>query len=145
MGVALTPIGRGTVPGDNTGDAPYVAAGTINSNFDAVKVNLDKIEIGYTGQTLTTTVGYTLVLTDAGKMVDRSYATPCTLSIPDNSVVAFPIDTRIDIVQSGLGRLTVNMVGTDTLLGDTVSYDRYKGMSLWKKSATVWVVFGGTV
>jgi hypothetical protein len=97
----------------------------------------------YVGQNLQTGTTYELVLTDAGKMVEMSNAGANVLTIPANASVAFPVDTRIDITQGGAG-LTSVTITTDTLNGELVSQGQYKGLSLWKKSATVWVIYGGT-
>ncbi|RLA59043.1 MAG: hypothetical protein DRQ89_14610 [Epsilonproteobacteria bacterium] len=97
----------------------------------------------YIGQRLQTGTTYELLLTDAGKIVEMNNVGANVLTIPANSAVAFPVDTRIDIVQGGAG-LTSVAITSDTLLGDVVSYGQYKALSLWKRSATVWVIFGGT-
>jgi len=97
----------------------------------------------YLGQNLQTGTTYTLVLSDAGKIIDLDNASAITLTIPANATVAFPVDTRIDINQYGAGLVTV-AITTDTLRGDVVSQGQYKGMSLWKRTSTEWVVFGGT-
>jgi len=97
----------------------------------------------YIGQNLQTGTTYTLVLTDAGKVVEMNNASANTLTIPANASVAFPVDTRIDVVQYGAGLTTV-AITSDTLTGDAVSTGQYKAMSLWKRAATEWVVIGGT-
>ena len=106
---------------------------------DVAAINKSK----YIGQNLQTGTTYTLVLTDAGKIVEMNNGSANVLTIPANTAVAFPVDTRIDIVQGGAG-LTSVTITDDTLNGELVSQGQYKGLSLWKKSATVWVIFGGT-
>jgi len=100
-------------------------------------------QTGYVGQNLQTGTTYTLVLTDAGKIVEMNNGASNVLTIPANAAVAFPVDTRIDIVQGGAG-LTSVTITSDTLNGELVSFGQYKALSLWKKSATVWNIFGGT-
>ncbi len=97
----------------------------------------------YLGQNLQTGAAYELVLTDAGKPVELSHGSVCVITIPANAAVAFPVNTKIDLVQGGAGLLSVTIT-SDTLNGELVSFGQYKKLSLWKKSATVWVVFGGT-
>jgi len=99
--------------------------------------------VGYLGQNLQTGTAYILVLDDAGKMISMNNASANTLTIPANASVAFPVDTRIDISQYGAGLTTVE-IATDTLIGDAVSVGQYKALSLWKRTATEWVIFGGT-
>lgn len=43
MAVTLTPAFRGTVPGDNTGDEPYVAFGKLNDSDTALKAAADLV------------------------------------------------------------------------------------------------------
>jgi len=108
-----------------------------------VTINSDEYGTSYIGQNLQTGTSYTLVLTDKGKIIEMNNASANTLTIPANASVAFPVDTRIDVVQYGAGLTTVEIT-TDTLRGDPVSQGQYKGLSLWKRAATEWVVFGGT-
>lgn len=95
------------------------------------------------GQRLDVTTAYELVLADAGRFVQMDNGDPCTLTIPANASVAFDVDTEIDIVQGGAGLLSV-AITDDTLLGEVVSFGQYKRMKLWKRSATTWLIFGGT-
>ena len=54
-----------------------------------------------------TGTSYTLVLTDAFKLVTMSNASANTLTVPPNTDVAFPVGIRIDIGQDGAGQTTV--------------------------------------
>ena len=97
----------------------------------------------YRGQNLQTGTSYELVLTDAGKIVDLENAAPISLVIPANAAVAFDVDTRIDLMPSDAGQITVSIT-SDTLRGDPKSQAQWKGLSLWKRATTEWVVLGGT-
>lgn len=124
------------------GDAVPGARGTTQVGLlveDIAAVNKEK----YLGQNLQTGTTYTLVLSDAGKIIEMNNASANTLTIPANSSVAFPVDTRIDVIQYGAGLTTV-AINTDTLRGNAVSQGQYKALSLWKRAATEWVIFGGT-
>jgi hypothetical protein len=58
--------------------------------------------------TLNTQTGsYTLVLTDAGKLVGMNVAGANNLTVPPNSSVAFPTGTTILLRQAGAGQTTV--------------------------------------
>jgi hypothetical protein len=141
----------GNQSGTNTGDmsnadvkTAYEANADTNAFTDADETKLDGIDqTKYVGQNLQTGTTYELVLSDAGKIIEMNNASANVLTIPANASVAFPVDTRIDIVQGGAGTTSVSIT-TDTLNGETVSRGQYNGMSLWKKSSTVWVIFGGT-
>ena len=124
-------------------DLLFVEVGGVPKYIQYQNVHPDADLKKYFGQNLQTGVAYTLVLADAGKIVEMNNAAANILTIPANASVVFPINTRIDIVQGGAGLLSVAIID-DTLNGELVSFGQYKALSLWKKSATVWVVFGGT-
>lgn len=98
---------------------------------------------GYVGANFQTGTSYTLVLDDAGKMVEMDNVADNIVYIPDNSVVAFPVNTRIDISQRNIGSTSVQMAGTDTLTGSGTVSGVNGGVSLWKRATTEWVIFGG--
>jgi hypothetical protein len=77
---------------------------------DAVDASVYEIqtEVELNSQTGTT---YILVSADRGKLVSLSNASPITLTIPTNSTTAFPTGTRIDIIQTGAGQVTVGGAG----------------------------------
>jgi hypothetical protein len=54
-----------------------------------------------------TGTGYTLVLSDAGKLVTLNNAAAITLTVPTNASVAFPTGTHIDLAQLGAGQVTI--------------------------------------
>lgn len=117
-----------------TADSAFALASTAAQPADLKK---------YVGQNLQTGTSYELVLGDAGKIIEMNNAGANTLNIPANASVAFPVDTRIDVIQYGAGTTTITIT-TDTLTGEVVSTGQYKAMSLWKRAATEWVVIGGT-
>jgi hypothetical protein len=87
---------------------------------------------------------YTLALSDAGKMVTLTNASAITLTIPTNASVAFPTNTRIDLLQYGAGQVTVGGAGV-TLLSSSSKVKltgQYSGASLWKKATDTWVLIG---
>ena len=97
----------------------------------------------YLGHNTQTGTAYELTLDDAGKIIDMENASANVVTIPANASVEFPVDTRIDICQTGAGETSV-AITTDTLHGDVIIPAQYKAVSLWKRTETEWVVFGGT-
>lgn len=87
---------------------------------------------------------YTLALTDAGKMVAMNNAGAITLTIPTNAVVAFPVNTRIDLWQEGAGQVTVGGAGvTIRSSGSKLKLTgQYSGATLWKKATDTWALIG---
>ena len=90
------------------------------------------------------TASYTLVLGDAGKQVEISNASANTLTVPNNSAVAFPVGTVIVIVQTGAGQTTISA-------GDGVTINGTPGLKLrtqWsiatltKRATNTWLVAG---
>lgn len=90
---------------------------------------------------------YTLVLSDAGKLVSLSNASAITLTIPTNASVAFPTNTRIDLLQYGAGQVTVGGAGvTIRSSGSKLKLNgQYSGATLWKKGTDEWVLIGDIV
>lgn len=113
-------------------------SGAVTLSFD-YGVGNQSVENAQTGTT------YTLVLTDAGKMVTLSNASAITLTVPLNSSVAFPVNTRIDLLQYGAGQVTVAATGGVTIYskGSALKLSaQYAGATLWKKATDTWVLVG---
>ena len=90
------------------------------------------------------TASYTLVLTDASKLVEVSNASANTVTIPLNSSVAFPTGTQISILQTGAGQTTI--AGTS---GVTVNATpglklraQWSAATLVKRAENTWVALG---
>ena len=96
----------------------------------------------------TQTDSYTLVLADAGKLVEMNKSTACTLTVPPNSSVAFPVGTEIEIKQLGAGQVTI-VAGSGVTLrnADTALKieKQYCSASLKKRATDEWYVDGRTV
>jgi hypothetical protein len=89
---------------------------------------------------------YTLVLSDAGKMVEISNSSANNLTVPADSTADFPIGTQISILQTGTGQTTVtNAVGV-TINGTPGLKLRtqWSIATLIKRAANSWVLLGDT-
>jgi len=88
---------------------------------------------------------YTLVLGDAGKVVEVSNASPVDLTVPPNASVAFPTGTIIELCQIGAGTVTVvagsgvTIRTVDGLLGLD---GQWATASLRKRGTNEWVLTG---
>ncbi len=94
-----------------------------------------------------TGTAYTLVLTDAGKIVETNNASANTVTVPPNASVAFPTGTQIDIVQYGAGNTTI-VEGSGVSVKTPYSLilaTRYARVTLYKRGTDEWVLSGAVV
>jgi hypothetical protein len=103
------------------------------------KVEGGSAELTVNAQTGTT---YTLDLTDAGKLVTLTNASPITLTVPTNAVSAFAIGTQIDIAQLGAGQVTVSSAATIRATPGAKLRAQYSAGSLIKIATDEWLLVG---
>ena len=94
------------------------------------------------------TASYTLVLSDADKLVEMNVGSANNLTVPLNSSVAFPIGTQILLAQYGAGQTTV--VGTSGVTirsngGKLKLNVQYSGATLIKIGTDEWYLLGDIV
>ena len=135
----ITPT-TGTITGvtAGTGLSGGGTSGAVTVSFD-YSIGNQSVENAQTGTT------YTLVLTDAGKMVTMSNVSANTLTVPPNADVAFPTNTRIDLIQYGAGQTTIAAGAGVTIYSSGSKLKltgQYSGGSLWKKATNTWVLIG---
>lgn len=90
------------------------------------------------------TTGYTLVLADAGRLVEMGSASAITLTIPTNANVAFPTGTKIDVLRTGAGEVTIAGAGvTINSEGSKLRINaQWQAVTLIKRATDTWVVVG---
>ena len=111
-----------------------------NAVFDALALKQDKLK-SFNRQTSS----YTLVLSDADKLVEMDVATANNLTIPLNSTVAYAVGTQIDISQYGAGQTTfVATVGvTIRSANNWLKINaRYGAATLTKIGTDEWYLWG---
>lgn len=87
---------------------------------------------------------YTTVLTDASKLVTLNNASAITLTIPPNSSVAYPVGTKIDLLQIGAGQVTV-AGGSGVTVNSTPTLKlraQYSGATCIQYAADTWILVG---
>ncbi len=126
-----------------TNTTKFVTAKAIEDSDLARMSDLSKVIVGINDQTGTT---YTLALTDAGKLVTCENANAITLTVPKNSVVAFPVNTVITIEQKGAGVVTTAPVDGDVTIvkyGGLKTAGQYACAQLLKIATNEWLFIGG--
>jgi len=90
-----------------------------------------------------TGTSYTLVLSDSAKLIELNNAAAITLTVPTNASVAFPVGTKIDLLQTGAGQVTVGGAGVtiDATPGLKLSC-QWAAASLIKRATDTWVLIG---
>lgn len=91
------------------------------------------------------TASYTLVLSDAGKLITINVSTANTLTVPANASVAFPVGTQIVISQTGAGQTTVTPatgVVINSADGATKTRVQFSSATLIKTGADAWSLMG---
>ncbi|KAA2285421.1 hypothetical protein [Arenimonas fontis] len=88
---------------------------------------------------------YTLALSDAFRLVTMDNAAANTLIVPKNSVVAFPVGTRIDLGQDGSGQTTIAPVDGDVTIRTPETLKlrkRWAKATLIKRAVDTWDLEG---
>ena len=87
---------------------------------------------------------YTLVLSDAAKLIELSNTSAITFTIPMNSAVAFPVGTKIDLLQTNTGQVTVGGAGVtlNTFDSRTKLGGQWAAASIIKRATDTWVIIG---
>ena len=93
------------------------------------------------------TASYTLVLADAGKIVEMNVASANDLTVPLDSSVAFPVGTNITILQTGAGQTTLVATGGVTIDATPGLKLRaqWSSATLIKRATDTWVAIGDLV
>lgn len=88
---------------------------------------------------------YTLILDDAGKLIEGTVTGATTITVPPNSGVTFSIGTQILIVQYGTGQITI-VPGTGVTLrsfnNNTKLSGQYSMATLIKRGTNEWYLSG---
>ena len=135
------------------GDDTNVSLNLVTKGSGTLQYNGSEVALASAITTSTenaqTGTSYTLVLTDAGKTVTMTNSSSNTLTVPPNSSVAFPTNTRIDIIQYGTGQTTIAAGSGVTIYKYAIASGtnaklagQYAAGTLWKKSTDTWVLVG---
>jgi len=133
---------------DASGDVTIGGNLAVGSNTD-VEASIDALETDVENinelQRNYQTASYTLVLSDAGKLIEVFNASANTVTIPLNSSVAFPTGTQILVTQVGSGQTSIaGDVGVtlNSKDGNVKLSAQYSAVTLIKRSTDSWFLFG---
>jgi hypothetical protein len=102
----------------------------------------------YYGFNTSTGSTYTLVLTDAGKVLPISNSSANTVTVPTNASVAFPTGTAVTLVQTGTGQTSVTGASGVAVYSESSKLKlrgQYAAATLLKTDTDTWVAFGNLV
>jgi hypothetical protein len=128
-------VGLGNV--DNTSDANKPVSTAQQTALDA-KTN--KLVVANRQ-----TASYTLVLSDADKLVEMNVGSANNLTVPLNSSVAFATGTQILLAQYGAGQTTIVATSGVTIRSNGAKLKlnaQYSGATLVKIAENEWYLFG---
>jgi len=111
----------------------------------AIQTQLDAKSAKLITENAQTGTSYTLVLTDADKLLSTSNTAANTVTIPPNASVAFSVGTQIVGIQLGAGQTSL-VAGTGvTILSSGAKLKctgQYSGYTLIKQATNVWLLMG---
>lgn len=131
--MATYPLSEAFVDGD------VLSASDVNSTNEGVN------DLAFGQFNAQTGTSYTLVLTDVAKVISLSNAAAITLTVPENSSVAFPVGTQILLYQGGAGQVTITPAGSVTIRSEGSKLKltgQYAVAGLLKVATDEWVAFG---
>ena len=140
----------GTADGDLVAKGGSTAWGSITGTLSS-QTDLQSSLDAKTPKLITTnrqTASYTLVLSDADKLVEMNVGSANNLTVPLNSSVAFPTGTQILLAQYGAGQTTVVATSGVTIRsngGKLKLNVQYSGATLIKIGTDEWYLFGDIV
>jgi hypothetical protein len=90
-----------------------------------------------------TGTAYTLTLADQEGIVEMNNANPNTLTVPANVTIAFPIGTKISVLQEGAGLTTIAAAVGVTIRNVGALVGQYKTALLYKRATNEWIQTNG--
>ena len=147
--IDMTPHGIGDV---NVGTMSIDGDQTVGANQDGhvltyvngdVKASLKAPKMLENEETGTT---YTLVITDAAKVITQTNASAIVTTIPPNASVAFEVGTVVSFIQMGAGQITITAGAGVTLrnANGLKTASQYSMAACYKVGTDEWVVYGDT-
>lgn len=135
---------------------PTLAAGEIGAETDTGKFKIGDGTTAWTslGYSLSPAAysainvqsgtSYTFAMVDQTRLTSFTNSSSTAVTIPLNSTVSFDVGTRLDVIQSGTGQVTLSGAGGVTVNTSTTlkTRTRYSAISAIKMNTNEWVVVG---
>lgn len=149
--ISSVTAGNGLSGGGSSGAVTLAIDTSITADLSTAQTLTNKtltsplINLGINSQTGTS---YTTVLSDNGKLITLSNASPITLTIPPNSSVAYPIGAQLNLTQLGIGQVTfaggsgVTIVSTGVTTSAPQIRTQYSSATAIQISVNNWLVVG---
>lgn len=144
-GIPLAPTAASTINNTQIATTAYVKTLISSVSGGSASVDLSGYLTLYLSTNAQTASVYTLTLSDAGKILEMNNAAANVVFIPLNASVAFPIGTKIDIIQTGAGATSASTVSGVTLNSDTnkrTINTQWSAASLVKRDTDTWIMIG---
>jgi hypothetical protein len=153
-GTTLNATGSGTTDPEVVRDtmAAVLVAGsniTITPNDAGDTITITASTGGTGGETVSLNsqsgTAYSLVLSDANKVVETTNSSATTVTVPANSSVAFLVGTTVALRQYGTGQLTVAAGAGVTIRSRDAAYKlggQYSEAVLTKRATDEWILSG---
>jgi len=125
--------------GSGTSTTSWTTSPTVTGTFTA------GVAVGQAVDLDRKTADYTLVLTDAGKVIEINSGSSENVTIPPNSSVAFPVGTQIVVVRLGAGAVVIVEGSGVTTRSDgdkNKIKSQYSSCVLIKHETNEWYIFG---
>jgi hypothetical protein len=130
---------------ENTALSTWAGSSNITTIGTLTNLTVSGSLLNYVQINNQTGTSYTLELSDASRLIQMNNSSANTLTVPQDSVVNFPVGTRIDIVQTGTGQTTIQSVIQVTLNSfesSTKLAGRWAAATLIKTSNNTWTLIG---
>jgi hypothetical protein len=130
---------------ENTALSTWAGSSNITTIGTLTNLTVSGSLLNYVQINNQTGTSYTLELSDASRLIQMNNSSANTLTVPQDSVVNFPVGTRIDIVQTGTGQTTIQSVIQVTLNSfesATKLAGRWAAATLIKTSTNTWTLIG---
>ena len=140
-----TPSSGAVLMGDGSGSSAWDTTPPIGGNTTVSGTLTASVAVGQAVDLDRKPADYTLVLADAGKVIEINSGSSENVTIPPNSSVAFPVGTQIVVVRLGAGAVVIVEGSGVTTRSDEDKNkikSQYSSCVLIKHETVEWYILG---